>query len=115
MATLPGQPRSVTVVDRTLEAQVQRRPRTTAGDTSQVGAPMPGLVVTVAVRAGDKVTQGQKLLSLEAMKMETTVYAERDGTIAKVLAGPARRVGRGCGRPHLAVHRGKRPCDLTGS
>jgi pyruvate carboxylase len=49
---------------------------------------MPGLVVTVAVRPGDKVTQGQKLLSLEAMKMETTVYADRDGTIAEVLVSP---------------------------
>ncbi len=85
---LNGQPRSVTVADRTLEGQVQRRPRAVAGDASQVGAPMPGLVVTVAVRPGDKVTQGQKLLSLEAMKMETTVYADRDGTIAEVLVSP---------------------------
>ncbi|MCK4683508.1 MAG: biotin/lipoyl-binding protein, partial [Pirellulales bacterium] len=69
-------------------AQVQRRPKADSGDPQQVGAPMPGLVVTVAIHPGDKVTKGQKLLSLEAMKMETTVYAEQDGTIADVLVTP---------------------------
>ena len=49
---------------------------------------MPGLIVTVAVRSGDIVSQGQKLLSLEAMKMETTVYAERNGIIEEVLVIP---------------------------
>ena len=85
---LNGQPRSVTIADKSLEAQVQRRPKAVAGDSREVGAPMPGLVVTVAVRPGDVVTKGQKLLSLEAMKMETTVYAERDGKLAEVLVAP---------------------------
>jgi pyruvate carboxylase len=92
---LNGQPRSVSVVDRSLEGQVQKRPKATAGDAREVGAPMPGLVVTVAVRPGDAVTKGQKLLSLEAMKMETTVYAERDGTVAEVLVGPGTPVEGG--------------------
>ena len=54
---------------------------------------MPGMVVTVAVKAGDTVAKGQKLLTLEAMKMETTLYAERDG---KVGEGPrhTRHAGR---------------------
>lgn len=56
---------------------------------------MPGLIVTVAVRAGDKVKKGQKLLSLEAMKMETTIYAERDGTLAEVLVSPGTPVEAG--------------------
>ena len=85
---LNGQPRSVSVADRSLEAKVQRRPKAAVGDAREVGAPMPGLIVTVAVRPGDVVTRGQKLLSLEAMKMETTVYAERDGKIAEVLVAP---------------------------
>lgn len=92
---LNGQPRSVSIADRSLEQQVQRRPKATPGDTREVPAPMPGLVVTVAVRAGDKVTRGQKLLSLEAMKMETTVYAERDGTLAEVLVSPGTPVEAG--------------------
>ena len=56
---------------------------------------MPGLIVTVAVRAGDTVTRGQKLLSLEAMKMETTVYAERDGKLSEVLVSPGTPVEAG--------------------
>jgi pyruvate carboxylase len=78
----------VSVADKSLEAKIQRRPKATVGDAREVGAPMPGLIVTVAVRPGDTVTKGQKLLSLEAMKMETTVYAERDGKVAEVLVSP---------------------------
>jgi len=92
---LNGQPRSVTVADKSLEAQVERRPKAVAGDAREVGAPMPGLIVTVAVRPGDAVTKGQKLLSLEAMKMETTVYAERNGKVAEVLVAPGTPVEAG--------------------
>ena len=65
------------------------------GDAREVGAPMPGLIVTVAVKPGDVVTKGQKLLSLEAMKMETTVYAERDDRLAEVLVAPGTPVEAG--------------------
>jgi pyruvate carboxylase len=92
---LNGQPRSVTVPDASLAGEVQRRPKATPGDAREVGAPMPGLVVTVAVRTGDRVKKGQKIFSLEAMKMETTVYAERDGTIAEVLVSPGTPVEAG--------------------
>ncbi|NDC64177.1 MAG: pyruvate carboxylase, partial [Planctomycetia bacterium] len=92
---LNGQPRSVSIADRSLEAKIQRRPRAVLGDAREVGAPMPGLIVTVAVRPGDVVTRGQKLLSLEAMKMETTVYAERDGKVAEVLVVPGTPVEAG--------------------
>lgn len=92
---LNGQPRSVSIADKSLESQVKRRPKAVAGDAREVGAPMPGLIVTVAVRAGDTVSRGQKLLSLEAMKMETTVYAERDGKLAEVLVAPGTPVEAG--------------------
>jgi pyruvate carboxylase len=46
---------------------------------------MPGLVVRVPVEEGDAVAAGQKLVLLEAMKMETTVYAERPGVVAELL------------------------------
>jgi pyruvate carboxylase len=78
-----------------LEGKIQRRPKAVVGDAREVGAPMPGLIVTVAVRPGDRVTKGQKLLSLEAMKMETTVHAERDGTVAEVLVAPGTPVEAG--------------------
>lgn len=56
---------------------------------------MPGMVVTVSVAVGDKVSSGQKLLSLEAMKMESTIYAEKDGKIGQLLVAPGSQVDTG--------------------
>jgi len=47
-------------------------------------SPMPGLLVSLAVKEGDVVNAGQELAVLEAMKMENTLYAERDGVVAKI-------------------------------
>jgi pyruvate carboxylase len=82
---LNGQPRPLRIVDR---SQVAKRPahrKAEAGDAAEVGAPMPGTVATVPVHAGQRVSRGDALVTLEAMKMETTVRADRDGTIAEVL------------------------------
>ena len=49
---------------------------------------MPGTIATVAVSAGQKVMRGERLLSLEAMKMETVVLADRDGAVKRVLVKP---------------------------
>jgi pyruvate carboxylase len=83
---LNGQPREVSVADRSLASSVREVPRADPSDPNQVGAPLPGLVVGIAVHPGDPVRKGQKLLSIEAMKMETTLYAERPGRVAEVLA-----------------------------
>jgi pyruvate carboxylase len=56
---------------------------------------MPGLVVSLPVAPGEQVTAGQKLCTLEAMKMETTVYAERAGRVAEVLVKPGTQVEAG--------------------
>lgn len=82
---LNGQPREVVVIDRSLSGKVAAHPKAEAGNPLQVGAPMPGLVVRVMVEAEDHVVAGQKLFTLEAMKMETTLYAERAGVVAQVL------------------------------
>jgi pyruvate carboxylase len=52
---------------------------------AHVAAPMPGVVSTLAVKSGQSVKSGDILLSIEAMKMETALHAERDGTVAEVL------------------------------
>ncbi|MGC8638311.1 MAG: pyruvate carboxylase, partial [Isosphaeraceae bacterium] len=83
---LNGQPREVEVVDRSLASSVRETPKADPTDPDQIGAPLPGLVVGVAVAQDDPVRKGQKLLSIEAMKMETTIYAERSGRIAEVVA-----------------------------
>ena len=83
---LNGQPREVEVLDRSLASSVRETPKADPSDPDQIGAPLPGLVVGVAVVPGDPVRKGQKLLSIEAMKMETTLYAERPGRVAEVIA-----------------------------
>lgn len=89
---LNGQPRSINIRDNSLEPEEKHRVKADRSDPKQVGAPMPGLVVNVAVNVGDKVAAGAKLFSLEAMKMETTLYAEQAGKIAEVLVKPGTQV-----------------------
>ena len=87
----------VKVPDRAHGAPRPRRgARPRPATTTHVGAPMPGVVSTLAVKAGQAVKAGDVLLSIEAMKMETALHAERDGTIAEVLVKrrrPDRRQG----------------------
>jgi len=92
---LNGQPRDVSVVDKSLDVSATRTTKADPANIKQIGASMPGMVVTVAVKVGDKVAKGQKLLTLEAMKMETTVNCEQDGEIASVLVKPGSRVETG--------------------
>lgn len=82
---LNGQPRSVKVPDRSQVALKPPRRKADPADANHVGAPMPGTVATVAVRQGDKVKRGDVLLTIEAMKMETSVRSDRDATIAEVV------------------------------
>ncbi|MCX8567439.1 pyruvate carboxylase [Aminobacter sp. MET-1] len=83
---LNGQPRRVKVPDRAHGAGASKmRRKAEAGNDAHVGAPMPGVVSTLAVAAGQPVKAGDVLLSIEAMKMETALHAERDGTITEVL------------------------------
>jgi pyruvate carboxylase len=92
---LNGQPREVEVVDRSLASAVREVPKADPADPNQIADPLPGLVVGVAINPGDAVRKGQKLLSIEAMKMETTLYAERPGRVAEVLTHVGHQVKTG--------------------
>ncbi|QKV20086.1 pyruvate carboxylase [Oricola thermophila] len=83
---LNGQPRRIKVPDRAHGASgtVARR-KADPADENHVGAPMPGVISTIGVSAGQEVKAGDVLVSIEAMKMETAIHAERDGTIAEVV------------------------------
>jgi pyruvate carboxylase len=89
---LNGQPRPIRVADRSQVAKRPPRRKAEAGNAAQVGAPMPGTIATVPVHAGQSLIKGEVLLTLEAMKMETTLRAERDGTIKEILARPGLQV-----------------------
>lgn len=81
---LNGQPREVTVIDHAMEPDAPLHPKADANNPCHVGASMPGMVFNVAVRVGDAVVPGQKLLTLEAMKMQTAVTAEVAGQVAEL-------------------------------
>lgn len=81
---LNGQPRSIRVPNRKVKATTAARPKAEMGNPSHVGAPMPGVVASVGVSAGQSVKEGDLLLTIEAMKMETGLHAERDAVIKAV-------------------------------
>ena len=89
---LNGQPRSVFVPDRHMAGEIVVRAKAEEGNAKQVGAPMPGVVSTLAVKTGQQVTAGDVLLSIEAMKMETAIHCEVDGVVAEILAQPGDQV-----------------------
>ncbi|WP_377297268.1 pyruvate carboxylase [Rhizobium sp. SGZ-381] len=83
---LNGQPRRIKVPDRAFGASgALVRRKAEAGNAAQLGAPMPGVISRVFVSSGQTVKAGDVLLSIEAMKMETALHAEKDGTITEVL------------------------------
>ncbi len=83
---LNGMAREATITDRTVQAKVKARPKADPADPLQVGAPMPGLITALSVSVGAKVSKGDKLLTLEAMKMQSTLYAGSDGTVDNIFA-----------------------------
>ena len=89
---LNGQPRNIRVPNRSAAATKAARPKAEAGNEAHVGAPMPGVVATVAVTAGAQVHKGDVLLTIEAMKMETSITADRDGTVKTVHIAPGAQI-----------------------
>ena len=89
---LNGQPRTVRIPDRRVTAAVQARAKAEPGNDNHIGAPMPGSVASVGVSAGQKVSSGDLLLTIEAMKMETGLHAERDATVRAVHVGPGDQI-----------------------
>jgi 3-methylcrotonyl-CoA carboxylase alpha subunit len=73
-------------------------------DTGRLTAPMPGKVVSFSVKAGDKVSKGQALAVMEAMKMEHTIAAPADGVVAELMYGPGDQVAEGAELLKLTVH-----------
>ena len=65
------------------------------GDATVIEAPMPGLVKAIFAKPGAEVREGDRLAVLEAMKMEHSLLAARDGTVAEILASAGDQVEAG--------------------
>jgi pyruvate carboxylase len=81
---LNGQPREVEIRDKSLKAAGTSRAKADPAKSGEVGAPIPGAVTVLHVKSGQHVKKGDRLLVMEAMKMQSTVYAPVSGTIKKV-------------------------------
>ena len=83
---LNGMPREVVVVDKSIAPKAKPRVKADAANPLHVGAPIPGMVTALHATLGSKVAAGEKLATLEAMKMQTTLYAHADGIVDELLA-----------------------------
>ena len=81
---LNGRARECVIADKSIKSEVKRRKKADSADKTQIGAPIPAMVSAVTATVGHKVKKGEKLIILEAMKMQTTVYALTDGIIDQV-------------------------------
>src|SRR6056297_2692758 len=81
---LNGQPRTIRIPDRKAKATTAARPKAEVANPNHIGAPMPGVVASVVVKVGQKIKEGDLLLTIEAMKMETGLHAERDAVVKAV-------------------------------
>src|SRR5208337_3234314 len=89
---LNGQPREVTVRDHALRVIERSHPKAHPEDPGHVGAPTAGLVSGIAVQVNHTVERGAKLLTLEAMKMQSNIYAPIAGRVTKLHVSPGQHV-----------------------
>jgi pyruvate carboxylase len=92
---LNGQPRTMRVADEAARVTGPKRRKVTPGRPGEVGAPMPGRVIDLVTKVGEKVAGGQKLLVTEAMKLETVVKAPISGVVREIVAGAGESVEAG--------------------
>jgi pyruvate carboxylase len=83
---LNGITREVFIQDKGVAVTAKSRPKADLADPLSVAAPIPGLIVVLSASVGAKVAKGDKLFMMEAMKMQTTIYAPADGVVAELHA-----------------------------
>ena len=89
---LNGQPREVTVRDRALRVVERAHPKADPAEPGHVAAPTAGIISSIAVQLHHAVDRGTKLLTLEAMKMQSNIYAPIAGRVTKLLVTPGQHV-----------------------
>lgn len=86
------QAKTPTIVRPVLREPQKNIEKKEGGPKVSVKSPLPGIIIEVAVKAGDRVTKGQKLVIMEAMKMENEIKSESDGEIVSVKVNPGQSV-----------------------
>ncbi len=81
---LNGMTREASIIDRSVQATVKSREKADPANPFDVGAPIPGIITSVAVGVGTRVVKGDKLITMEAMKMQTTLYSNEDGVVEEI-------------------------------
>jgi pyruvate carboxylase len=89
---LNGRAREAKVRDKSVQPRGKPRRKADPADAKQIGAPIPAMVSSLNVSVGQKVANGDKLVVLEAMKMQTTLYAQMDGVVEEISAHVGDRV-----------------------
>ncbi len=94
--TVPAVRPQMTAAVTTMVKPAPAGPPNGAADRSKVVvAPIPGTIVSIAVKEGEQIDAGQEICSLEAMKMKNAIRANHPGTIARILVSPGDRVNQG--------------------
>jgi pyruvate carboxylase len=94
MCLLNGQLRPVAVRDRSIAAEIALAEKADRSDPGHIAAPFAG-VVTLTVKEGDKVTAGDTVATIEAMKMEAAITTPRGGTVTRLAIGNVQQVEGG--------------------
>ena len=89
---LNGQPRPIKVADLTHLKPRAAQPKAERDNPQQLGAPMPGVITQITVKVGDTVARGDVLMTLEAMKMQTSIRAEQTGQIKQITVSIGQQV-----------------------
>jgi pyruvate carboxylase len=89
---LNGRAREAVVRDKSVQPRGKPRRKADPANAKQIGAPIPAMVSSLTVSVGQKIAPGDKLCVLEAMKMQTTLYAQTDGVVEEIAAQVGERV-----------------------
>ena len=81
---LNGQPRTIEIFNKKFSKNTATKIKAEEGNLNHIGSPLPGQVAKIFVHEGEKVIKGDRVSVIEAMKMETTITAEKSGTIKKI-------------------------------
>ena len=84
---LNGQPRTIEIQNTEFSKNISVKIKAEDENLNHIGSPLPGQVAKIFVSAGDKIIKGDRVLVIEAMKMETIISAEKSGTIKKLHVG----------------------------